>query len=261
MVIKNQNPSEQISANNPWYIDEQFASQYNRPGPRAVIENRWSIFQKGLEEFSLIKNRKHSTSPTRILDAGCGDGINLFGLNKISQTLSLEAQIYGVDYNPLRLERASKFSFVEEITQSPLDDLPYADAWFDVIICNQVLEHIPQDQKVLEELKRVTRPGGMFILGVPNEGCFLAWLRNHIIQRSILKNTDHVNFYTERKLLNLLTESGFSTLNIKRPGFFLPHSILHFVISYTNIGRWFLNTLGNIWKSQSAELIIISIKK
>jgi 2-polyprenyl-3-methyl-5-hydroxy-6-metoxy-1,4-benzoquinol methylase len=260
MKIKNQNPYDQIKTENPWYIDEQFSKQFYRPGSRAIIENRWNIFRKTLQELSQNKDRVPLNTPIRILDAGCGDGINLIGLHKISQAEKLNAQIYAVDYNPLRLQRASSFSFVEEINQSTLDDLPYVDEWFDVILCNQVLEHIPKDQKVLEELNRVTRTKGILILGVPNEGCCLAWLRNHIVQRSILKNTDHVNFYTENKLSNLLTESGFSILNLEKLGFFLPHSVLHFVLSYTTFGRWCLNTLGKTWKSQCAELISTSIK-
>jgi SAM-dependent methyltransferase len=45
--------------------------------------------------------------------------------------------------------------------------LPYADGSFDVILCTHVLEHVRNDNKALQELYRVLRPGGWAILQVP----------------------------------------------------------------------------------------------
>ena len=254
-------PNEQINKQNPWYIDDQFAKQYDRPGTKALIEGRWKVFEKVILEYFLIIDMPSADRSSRILDAGCGDGINLFGLNKMINAHNWKSLIYGADYNPMRLERASRFSFVEELKQSPLDNLPYADGWFDVVLCNQVLEHISHDKKVLLEFKRVLRPRGLLILGVPNEGCTIAWIRNHIIQRSILQLTDHVNFYTEKSISTILTDSCFSILKIEKAGIFLPHLALNYLVSITKPGRKLLNFLGNFFQSQSAELIVISIKK
>ncbi|MBT5470902.1 MAG: methyltransferase domain-containing protein [Nitrospina sp.] len=252
-------PHQQIYQQNPWYTDDQFAKQYERPGTRAIIEGRWRVFEKAINDFFKTNNKPYKDNPSRILDAGCGDGINLLGLNNMIRAQNWNALLYGTDYNPLRLERASMFSFVEEIKQSPLDNLPYEDNWFDVVLCNQVLEHIPEDKKVLLEFKRVIRPGGLLILGVPNEGCALAWFRNHMIQRSILKLTDHVNFYTQKSVSRILTDSDFEILKIEKAGIFLPHLTLNYLISITKPGRKLLNILGMLFQSQSAELILISI--
>jgi len=254
-------PRQQIAQKNSWYIDDQFAKQYDRPGSRALIEGRWRVFEKAICDFFQACNLPSADDSARILDAGCGDGINLFGLNNIISANKWNAKIYGVDYNPLRLERASKFPFVEEINQSSLDNLPYADGWFDVVLCSQVLEHISNDKKVLQEFKRVIRPGGLLMLGVPNEGCALAWFRNHVIQRSILQSTDHVNFYKEKSILKTLTDSNFSIVKIEKSGFFLPHLALHYLASISKPGRKLLNFLGKIFQSQSAELIVISLNK
>ncbi|WP_375252629.1 class I SAM-dependent methyltransferase [Dokdonia donghaensis] len=48
-------------------------------------------------------------------------------------------------------------------------DLPFAENSFDLIFCNHVLEHIPDDTKAMQELYRVLRPGGMAILQIPQE--------------------------------------------------------------------------------------------
>jgi len=46
-------------------------------------------------------------------------------------------------------------------------DLPFQENEFDLIICNHVLEHIPDDTKAMQELYRILKPGGMAILQVP----------------------------------------------------------------------------------------------
>ena len=59
---------------------------------------------------------------------------------------------------------------------SPLADvkadicnLPFDDNHYDVILCNHVLEHIPDDTKAMQELYRVLKPGGMAILQIPQD--------------------------------------------------------------------------------------------
>lgn len=47
--------------------------------------------------------------------------------------------------------------------------LPFENDSFDTILCNHVLEHIPNDRKAMEELYRVLRPGGMAILQIPQD--------------------------------------------------------------------------------------------
>lgn len=48
-------------------------------------------------------------------------------------------------------------------------DLPFREGTYDVIFCNHVLEHIPDDQKAMQELYRVLKPGGMAILQIPQD--------------------------------------------------------------------------------------------
>jgi len=45
--------------------------------------------------------------------------------------------------------------------------IPYSDNYYDIIICNHVLEHIPEDVKAIKELYRVLKPGGTAILQAP----------------------------------------------------------------------------------------------
>jgi SAM-dependent methyltransferase len=46
-------------------------------------------------------------------------------------------------------------------------EIPYGDGWFDVVLCNHVLEHVPEDALAMKELFRVLKPAGWAILQVP----------------------------------------------------------------------------------------------
>lgn len=48
-------------------------------------------------------------------------------------------------------------------------DLPFKDNSYDLILCNHVLEHIPDDTKAMQELYRVLKPGGMGIFQIPQD--------------------------------------------------------------------------------------------
>ena len=48
-----------------------------------------------------------------------------------------------------------------------VDDIPVDDGHFDRVICNQVLEHVPEPEKAVAELYRVLKPGGRIFLSAP----------------------------------------------------------------------------------------------
>jgi 2-polyprenyl-3-methyl-5-hydroxy-6-metoxy-1,4-benzoquinol methylase len=48
-------------------------------------------------------------------------------------------------------------------------DSAFEDDQYDIILCNHVLEHIPDDTKAMQELYRVLKPGGMAILQIPQD--------------------------------------------------------------------------------------------
>jgi SAM-dependent methyltransferase len=77
------------------------------------------------------------------------------------------------------LKRFKKLKHIDLVTAdlySPIVDvkadicnLPFDDNSFDIIFCNHVLEHIPDDQKAMQELFRVLKNGGMAILQIPQD--------------------------------------------------------------------------------------------
>ncbi len=75
-----------------------------------------------------------------------------------------------------RFRKMKHLDYTTTDLNSPLADikadicnLPFGENEYDIIFCNHVLEHIPDDTKAMQELYRVLKPGGMAILQIPQE--------------------------------------------------------------------------------------------
>lgn len=92
-------------------------------------------------------------------------------------------------------------------------DLPFDDNSYDIILCNHVLEHIPDDTKAMQELYRVMKPGGYGIFQIPQDlNRDVTFEDNTITDRAerakIFGQYDHVRVYG-RDYFNKLRSIGF----------------------------------------------------
>jgi SAM-dependent methyltransferase len=111
------------------------------------------------------------------LDLGCGDGILTDILFK---RIGKTPRLVGIDIDPLETEAAATYPFYERIHTGAAQAMPEADATFDYVISNSVLEHIPDLEPVIAEVARVLKPGGRFYFTVPGPG-FHENLRGSVI--------------------------------------------------------------------------------
>ncbi len=107
----------------------------------------------------------------KILDLGCGEGRHTIGAYIHDQV-----QAVGVDLGfkdlQISVERTAQFKVDDQsrsigYAQTNGLSLPFADDTFDKVVCSEVLEHIPNYYGVLAEIKRVLKPGGIFVASVP----------------------------------------------------------------------------------------------
>lgn len=94
-----------------------------------------------------------------------------------------------------------------------IQDLPFGDNSFDLILCNHVLEHIPDDRRAMRELLRVLRPGGIALLLVPQDLSRESTLEDPAISTPALREKyyyqrDHLRLYG-RDYPQRLAEEGF----------------------------------------------------
>jgi ubiquinone/menaquinone biosynthesis C-methylase UbiE len=121
---------------------------------------------RGLEAF-FHRNRarvvrqlvaKYAAPGARILDAGCGTGLNL---------RHLPAGSTGLDINPRNLELIRKRLPQHHAVEGDIEAMPFADGAFGTVLCTEVLEHVPDPAAAIREFRRVLQPGGILIGSVP----------------------------------------------------------------------------------------------
>ena len=101
----------------------------------------------------------------QILDVGCGDGVYE---KLLDPEIIKNNNFFGLDISDLQREK-SKAVFKEiKGIDFEKDSIPYEDGRFDYAICSEVVEHLFYPEKILNEIKRVLKPGGILIFTTPN---------------------------------------------------------------------------------------------
>lgn len=135
-----------------------------------------------------------AVSASSALDAGCGEGETMIRLDGL-----LPERTAGVDIDAAAVEHTRERVPGAEISRHSIDSLPFADASFDLVLCLEVLEHIPQPQEALGELARVA--AGELVISVPHEPWFRlgSLLRGKYIS-GLGNHPEHVNHWNHRSL-------------------------------------------------------------
>jgi SAM-dependent methyltransferase len=94
-----------------------------------------------------------------------------------------------------------------------VQEIPVEDGSFDAVICNHVLEHVPDDRRAMREIRRVLKPSGWAIIGVPLYGKRTSSFEDPAItspeeRERVYGQFDHVRIYG-RDYPDRLRECGF----------------------------------------------------
>lgn len=103
-------------------------------------------------------------SKVRFLDCGCGAGEYVFALRDEYGT-----DAWGIEYSKAKVAAAqANKRHGAHIRQGDLHDLDEPNSSVDVALLNEVLEHVPDDYRALQQVHRVLKPGGRVIVFSPN---------------------------------------------------------------------------------------------
>ncbi len=209
--------------------------------------------------ISRIVNIINRTNPSNLLDVGCGAGVTLKEIYKINKNIRLHA----VDvYENETLKEINCDYRVSDITKT----LPFEDSEFDCVLLGEVIEHIPNPDDLLREIRRVLKEGGTLIISTPN---LVSWANRILVPLGIQplftetssevnlgryfkvlgqgnKTQGHLKVFTHASLKEILELYGFKiTQRIGNPFFFpFPISI---------IDRFFCNFI-----SLSSDLLYVA---
>jgi dolichol-phosphate mannosyltransferase len=144
----------------------------------------------------------------RVLDVGCGS----------SRIIGAIPGMVGLDIQLHKLRYARRYG--NTLVHGSIFELPFADGSFDCVICSEVIEHIPAQEKPFDELSRVLTTGGRLILGTPDYDRWrwraLEWLYGRLSPGGYAD--EHVTHYTQANLGPYLQGKGFEIEGVEYVG-------------------------------------------
>jgi len=111
-------------------------------------------------------NLKNKSGTARVLDIGVGSGTDIMNIKNILPDKNPE--LFGIEcYKPSAEAARLKGITVFEINIER-EKIPAPDSYYDVIVCNQIIEHTKEIFWIFSEIHRVLKNEGIAIIGVPN---------------------------------------------------------------------------------------------
>jgi len=159
----------------------------------------------------------------RVLDIGCGTGRHMAETVRRPETLTVgtdinEEDLLGARQRLVDLDKLGVVRGAWRLGMADITALPFTDAAFDLVICSEVLEHIPDHQGAVAELVRVLKPGGDLVISVP---CYfpekICWTLSKAYRST---PGGHIRIYGHQEIQHLITAS-----TIKLQGRHYAHSL------------------------------------
>jgi ubiquinone/menaquinone biosynthesis C-methylase UbiE len=146
------------------FFDEHsklWAGRYSDPGTRSLLADRHRTVLEMIEEWK-------PPVVWRFLDIGCGAGLLISDLSRIGlRGVGIDGAASMIEFckaESRQLGNAGAWQY----EQADVEQIPFPDQSFDVAICCGVVEYLPDDGPLLQEVHRILRPGGRFLLSVTN---------------------------------------------------------------------------------------------
>lgn len=160
--------------------------------------------------FNAILARRYGRRGTRLLEIGLGMGHLVAQLEDTFDT-------YGMDLNHWAVKQSRSVVEKTNLQTASAQELPYKDGAFNVIIIKHIVEHLPDPQQAIQEIGRVTEPGGVLILVTPNLDSLLKpWKGDRWIG---YQDPTHISLKRPAEWLSFIQDAGFRPLKIFSDGF------------------------------------------
>ena len=185
------------------------------------------------------------TTAAKILEVGCGQA------NFSSQLVKEGNEIWGIELNPNAAKVASEklYKVLTGTIEERISEIP--DNYFDVIIMNDVIEHLIYPKEVLEQLKTKMAVNGLIVSSIPNvrysKNLFKLLFKKDwkYTESGILDNT-HFRFFTKKSIKRMFTETGFEVekckgINRTESFSYFPFAILfNIILLFSQVDMFFM---------------------
>lgn len=229
-------------------VDDWYAGDYNQDSHRKAVHIYW---QKG---FDFLRDSNRGKKPLKLLDIGCDNGI------LSSRLKNLGYDVYGLDIRKKGVTMARKLG-IKAVVGSAEKKFPFGSGYFDAALAGDIIEHIYDTDFFIQEVHRILKPGGVFVVTTPN----LASLSNRIrllfgklpVGSEVRLGKDmagHIRNYTFPELEGQLRQHGFSI--VKKVS-----SNIMFPVRYNVPFKQLAIRLGDYFPNIGSHIIIAARKQ
>ena len=167
---------------------------------RARIESTIHLIDKCFEKEHFFK----------LLDIGCGKG---YITNRIQNNFP-NAEISALDYSVSAIDFAfENFKNIDFIVADAYN-LPYSENYYDIVVCNNIWEHVPDPLNMLKEIQKILKKNGYLIISTPSRFRLGNVLRIISGTSPIFLSSMHITEYTIRQIIEQLQYGKFKTVQV-----------------------------------------------
>lgn len=211
-------------------FDEKYFSSHTYAN---ITFARYSMYWWS-NRFQAMLARRYGRRGSRLLEVGSGMGHLVGQLEDTFQT-------YGMDLNHWAVSKSKDVVQKTHLQTASAQELPFSADSFNVVIIKHIVEHLPDPQKAIREIGRVTGAGGTLILATPNLDSLLKpWKGKSWIG---YQDPTHISLKRPAEWLSLIKSAGFEIVKVFSDGFWdVPY------VRYvpTQIQKLFFGSLGGV---------------
>ena len=202
------------SSDEYWTSDTVNETVYTVPEVRRAFTQKYDRYLSLIERGEGPANGKER----KLLEIGCGSGIFL-------ETASCYGWlVHGVDVSPLAVDLAQRFCPGATVVCAPIERAGFAPGTFDLIALWDVIEHVEDPESLLQEARRLLRPGGLLVMETPEESCPARKLvrlahrvtAGHVSYLRALYYLDHRWYFSRKAMALVLRRVGFDRIRFYR---------------------------------------------
>jgi len=219
----------------------------------------WSQADDTFDHDRLALLVKHIRPGDRVFELDCGPGV------LAAKMRDNGAHVTATDLSPVAVERARNKGIPCTALDIDSEVVPFADGEFDVVVSNSAIEHRFFHEKALDECVRVLRPGGRFVLCLPNIAHLICrwWILTGRFPYVLNSPTDamHLRFFTVREAISLCRSRGLDVQSVEGSASLWARDFYPRLWRKRRL-RGVVNWLARVWPSMfGRDFVVVSVKR
>lgn len=225
----------------------------------AYYDAYWSQVDDTFDHERLALLAKHIRPGQKVLEVDCGPGV------LAAKMRDLGAEVMATDLSAVAVARTRAKGIPCIQVDIDSEPLPFEDGQFDVVVSNSAIEHRFFHEKAFDECIRVLKPGGRFVVCLPNIAHLICrwWILTGRFKYVPNAPTDamHLRFFTVREAIELCRARGVQVISVEGSASLWAHEFYPPLWRKRRL-RKLITWLARVWPSMfGRDFVLVGVKQ